>query len=374
MKKIISCMIAIAIGITALPTSLLTLEADTSAQSAVVMDVQTGRVLYSKNMHEKRAMASTTKIMTTLVTVESGRLNEIVKVDHQSTLVKGSSIYLKEGEKQTVENLLFGVMLRSGNDAALAVATHIGGSVERFVDMMNQKAQELGAKNTRFANPHGLDAADHYTTAYDLALITSHALKNAKFAEIVSTKSKTIPGPPDVSWSRTMINKNKILWQLEGGNGVKTGYTSKAGRCLVSSATRNGMQLVCVVLDCSPMWEDSVALLEYGFKNYAIEKVIEKDKVTKVLTVKQGKEKFVSVKPSADLSVTLAQGEKDKLVTKAYFQEKVQAPIRAGEEAGKLEVYLDDNLLGSVKLIYCDNIESSSPVYHLRKIFTHWFY
>ncbi len=373
MKKFVSCLIAVAIAISPLSVSILRLEADTSARSAVVMDVQTGRVLYAKNMQEKRAMASTTKIMTTLVAIESGKLGETVKVDQGSTLVEGSSIYLKAGEQQTVENLLFGVMLRSGNDAALAVATHVGGSIPGFVEMMNRKASEIGAKDTHFANPHGLDASDHYTTAYDLALIASHALRNAKFAEIVRTKSKTIPGPPDVSWSRTMINKNKMLWQLEGGDGVKTGYTGKAGRCLVSSATRNGMQLVCVVLDCGPMWEDSTALLEYGFKNFALETVIRKDKVAKVLNVKDGKSDFVSVKPSAEVKAALSQGEKEKLVTKTYLQETVKAPIHAGDEAGKLEVYLNDVLLGSVMLVYCESIESSSPLYHIKRIFSIWF-
>lgn len=372
MKKNISYILAIFICLTALLLPGPAVEADTGARSAVLMDVRTGRVLYHKNMDEKLAMASTTKIMTTLVALESGRLNETVKVDRRSTLVEGSSIYLKEGERLTVLDLLYGIMLRSGNDAALAVATHIGGSVEGFVDMMNRKARELGANNSHFANPHGLDTPDHYTTAYDLALITCHALRNPKFAEIVSTKSKTIPGPPDVNWSRTMINKNKMLWQFEGGDGVKTGYTGKAGRCLVSSATRNGMQLVCVVLNSSAMWNDSAALLESGFKNYALEKVVDKDSVTKVVTVSRGKEKFVPLKPAADLSIPMAQGEKDKLMTKTYFTEQVRAPIREGAEAGKLEIYLNDKLMGTVKLVYGANIESSDPIYHIKKIFRNW--
>jgi D-alanyl-D-alanine carboxypeptidase (penicillin-binding protein 5/6) len=246
----------------------------TGAKAAVVMDVETGRVLFSKNPYEKLPMASTTKIMTTLVAVESGKLNETVKVSNRAAFTEGSSIYLKPGEALTVEELLYAIMLRSGNDASMAVAEHIGGSVEGFVEMMNQKAKEIGALNTHFANPHGLDNPQHYTTAYDLALIASHALRNSKFAEIVKTKNKTISGPPHVNWDRAMQNKNKMLWQYEGGDGVKTGFTNRAGRCLVSSATHEGWQLCSVVLNCGPMWEESTHLLNYGFGNYSKQKVV----------------------------------------------------------------------------------------------------
>lgn len=341
---------------------------DTSARSAVIMDVNSGRVLYSKNMDEKLAMASTTKIMTTLVAIESGRLNETVTVSRKASIMEGSSIYLKQGEKHTVNDLLYAIMLRSGNDAAVAVAEHIGGSVEGFAALMNRKAAEIGAVNTHFDNPHGLDSATHYTTAYDLALITAYALKNPVFAAVVSSKKKTIEGPPNEGWDRNMVNKNKMLWQFEGGNGVKTGFTNKAGRCLVSSATRNGMQLVCVVLNCGPMWEESSVLLEYGFGNYSNEMVVNKDNIFKVVEVRSGKEKFVAVKPKQDYYVALKAGEKDSIRLAAKDMKTARAPLRKGEEAGRMEVYLDNKLLSTIELEYTESVESSSPFFYLRKI------
>lgn len=341
---------------------------DTSARAAVIMDVNSGRVLYSKNMNEKLAMASTTKIMTTLVAIESGKLDEKVTVSKKASETEGSSIYLRAGEKHTVNDLLYAIMLRSGNDAAVAVAEHVGGSIEGFAALMNKKAAEIGATNTHFDNPHGLDSANHYTTAYDLALITAYALKNPVFANVVGSKKKTIEGPPNESWDRVMVNKNKMLWQFEGGNGVKTGFTNKAGRCLVSSATRNGMQLVCVVLNCGPMWNDSVSLLEYGFGNYSNEMVVNKDNIFKVIEVRNGKEKFVAVKPKEDYYVALKAGEKDKVKLFAKNIKIAQAPLNKGDEAGKLEVYLDNKLLQEIELEYTESVESSSPFFYLKRI------
>lgn len=348
-------------------------EQDNSARAAVIMDVNSGRVLYSKNMDEKLAMASTTKIMTTLVAVESGRLEEQVTVSRKASYTEGSSIYLREGEKHKVHDLLYAIMLRSGNDAAVAVAEHVGGSVEGFADMMNRKAQEIGANNTHFANPHGLDTQGHYTTAYDLALITAYALKNPIFADVVSSKKKTIEGPPNENWDRVMINKNKMLWQFDGGDGVKTGYTNKAGRCLVSSATRDGMQLVCVVLNCGPMWDDSAALLEDSFKNYSNVKVVDSNAIFQTVKVKNGKEKLVGVKPAEDFSIALTAGEKDNVKLSAKRNGIAQAPLNKGEDAGMLEVYLDNKLLGTIALEYAESVESSSPFFHLKRILRDYF-
>lgn len=367
MKKFIALLILLC-TLSSIGTMLVLAKENTHARSAVVMEVNSGRILYQKNMSEKLPMASTTKIMTTLVAVESDRLNEIVTVSKRASYVEGSSIYLKEGEKHSLEDLLYAIMLRSGNDAATAVAEHLGGSVENFAAIMNAKAREIGAYDTQFVNPHGLDAEGHYTTAYDLALITAYALKNEKFAEIVSTKKKTIKGPPDVNWDRIMVNKNKMLWQFEGGDGVKTGFTKKSGRCLVSSATRNGMKLVTVVLNCGPMWEDSSALLEYGFKNYSYEKIVNKENVHKIVEVKNGKEKFVSVKPTEDYYLPLRQDEKDNIRMESNVEEKANAPIYKGDNAGNLNIYVNDKLVKAVPLIYGSSIESSSPAFYLKKI------
>ncbi|HYF82876.1 MAG TPA: D-alanyl-D-alanine carboxypeptidase family protein [Clostridia bacterium] len=372
MKRNVALIMALVIAV-ASNMLVVTATQDTSARAAVIMDVNSGRILYSKNMNEKLAMASTTKIMTSLVAIESGKLEEMVTVSKKASHTEGSSIYLREGERHTVHDLVYAIMLRSGNDAAVAVAEHIGGSVEGFADLMNRKAQEIGAENTQFANPHGLDAAGHYTTAHDLALITAYALRNPVFANIVSSKKKTIEGPPNESWDRVMINKNKMLWQFEGGNGVKTGYTQKAGRCLVSSATRDGMQLVCVVLNCGPMWNESSALLEYGFKNYSIEKVVDKNNFIKVVEVKAGKEKFVAVKPTEDFSIPLGAGEKEKVKLLAKSQKTAQAPFNKGDDAGRLDVYLHDILLKTIKLEYTESVESSSPFFYMKRILRDYF-
>lgn len=372
MKKIIALVMTIIIA--AASDIVITAESrDNSARAAVIMDVNSGRILYSKNMNEKLAMASTTKIMTTLVAIESGRLDEIVTVSKKASYTEGSSVYLREGEKHSVHDLLYAIMLRSGNDAAVAVAEHIGGSVEGFAEQMNRKAREIGAMDTHFVNPHGLDAEGHYTTAHDLALITSYALKNPVFAEIARCKKKVIEGPPNESWDRVMVNKNKMLWQFEGGDGVKTGYTKKAGRCLVSSATRNGMQLVCVVLNCGPMWDDSAALLEYGFKNYSLEKVVDKNNTLRVVEVKYGKEKFVAVRPVEDFSIALGAGEKEKVRLSTELKGEVEAPLRKGDTAGSMNVYLDNKLLGTIRLEYASSVESSSPFFYLKKILRDYF-
>jgi len=341
---------------------------ETGARAAVVMDVNSNRILYSKNMDEKLAMASTTKIMTALVAIESGRLNEKVTISKRASYMEGSSIYLREGEVHTVSDLLYAIMLRSGNDAATAVAEHIGGSVEGFAEMMNKKAREIGANNTRFANPHGLDAEGHYTTARDLALITSYALKNPLFSKIVSCKKKVMEGPPNENWDRVMINKNKMLWQFAGGDGVKTGFTKKAGRCLVSSATRDGMRLVCVVLNCGPMWDDSSTLLEYAFNNYIKKRIVEKDSIFKVVEVRNGKERFVGVKPAEDFDLALRADGIENIILKAKGLKAAQAPLKKGDHAGRLEIYIDNNLLKTINLEYSESVESSSPFFYLKRI------
>jgi len=341
---------------------------ETSARAAVVMDVNSNRILYYKNMDEKMAMASTTKIMTTLVAIESGRLDEKVTISKRASYMEGSSIYLREGEVHTVNDLLYAIMLRSGNDAATAVAEHIGGSAEGFAEMMNKKAREIGANNTRFANPHGLDAEGHYTTARDLALITSYALKNPLFSTIVSSKKKVMEGPPSENWDRVMINKNKMLWQFDGGDGVKTGFTKKAGRCLVSSATRDGMRLVCVVLNCGPMWDESSALLEYAFKNYVKKRIVDKDSIFKVVEVRNGKERFVGVKPAEDFDLALRTDRVENIKLEAKDLKAAQAPLKKGGHAGRLEIYIDNNLLKTINLEYSESVESSSPFFYLKRI------
>lgn len=237
----------------------------------VAMELNTQKVLSSKNAKKRLPMASTTKIMTALLICEDCKLDEEITVSDDAVGIEGSSIYLKHGEKITVKDLLYGLMLVSGNDAACALAIHHSGNVDSFVEKMNEKASALGAVDTHFCNPNGLPNDEHYTTATDLCRIACYALGNETFATVVSTKSYN-------GKYRSFTNKNKLLKSLDGANGVKTGYTTKAGRCLVSSAKRDGMQVVCVVLNCYDMYERSAFIINDCFNRYKV-KLLTKDKI-----------------------------------------------------------------------------------------------
>ncbi|WP_419719990.1 D-alanyl-D-alanine carboxypeptidase family protein [Paenibacillus illinoisensis] len=248
----------------------------THAQSAALIDVTSGRILYSKDGDKELRIASLTKIMTAIVAIEQGKLDDKVKVSSTAFAKEGSSLYLKLGEEMTLENMLYGLMLRSGNDAASAIAEHVGGSEEGFVLLMNQKAEEIGLKHSHFMNPHGLDADGHYSTANDLARLTAYALHNPVFKRIVATEDKSAPNPNE-SWEYSWHNKNKMLRLYEGADGVKTGYTKKAFRCLVSSATRNGQQLAAVTLNDGNDWNDHARMLDFGFENFPLVEIAQKE-------------------------------------------------------------------------------------------------
>ncbi len=235
-----------------------------TAKAAVVMDADSGQVVFEKNSHERRAQASTTKMMTALVTLENARLSDVVKAG-PDVKVEPSIIGLDPGDQLTVEQLLYGLLLPSGNDAAVALADHVGGSIPKFAAMMNAKADQLGLKDTHFVNPHGLDADGHYSSAYDLALIARAGMKNPVFEKIVATREYLITGP--IKWQ--FKNGNRLLLSYPGADGVKTGYTDNAGRCLVFSATRDGHRAIAVVLDSGDSFGEAQALMDYFFANYS---------------------------------------------------------------------------------------------------------
>ena len=247
-------------AVTALPTAAEII-LSVSARSAALISAADGKILFEKNAGERLPMASTTKIMTAVVALENAPLDDVVTVPREAVGIEGSSAYLAEGERFLLSDLLYAVMLSSANDAAVAVARHVGGTVENFVSMMNEKAASLGLFDTSFANPNGLDADGHYTTALDLARLTAYALKNEIFRTIVSTQ-KYICG------SRVFINHNKLLKTYDGAIGVKTGFTKKSGRCLVSAAERGGTTLVAVTLHDPDDWKDHAAMLDFGFAHY----------------------------------------------------------------------------------------------------------
>ncbi|WP_035157178.1 D-alanyl-D-alanine carboxypeptidase family protein [Cohnella thermotolerans] len=310
----------------------------THAKADALIDVTSGRLLVSHNGDREMKIASLTKIMTAIVAIEHGRLGDIVTVSKRAAGKEGSSLYLKAGEKIKLEDLLYGLMLRSGNDAATAIAEHVGGSLEGFVYLMNRKAEELGLAHTRFENPHGLDQQGHYSSANDLAVLTAYALHNDVFRKIVGTKVKTAPNPNE-TWDYKWVNKNKMLAMYEGADGVKTGYTKQALRCLVSSATRGGQQLVAVTLNDGNDWADHRRLLDYGFAHYPLRLVVQKGEPVAgypYLT-------------TADFRYPFSEGERDKLRIKLAPLASTSLDYQFGYR-GKLIFRLDDRDIGTVAL------------------------
>ena len=267
--------IVILLFITYFPTLATSQTIDVSAHNAILIDEKSGRVLYDVRAHEKSKIASITKIMTAILAIESGELDETVTVSANAFGTEGSSLFLKEGEKIKLEDLVYGLMLRSGNDAAVAIAEKVGGSLDGFVWLMNQKAEEVGMKNTHFSNPHGLDNTEnHYSTAYDMALLTRYAMQNETYVKIAGTKVHRAPNSTE-NWDYVWRNKNKLLTQLyEYTTGGKTGYTKLAKRTLVSTATKNEHDLIAVTLNAPDDWNDHIKMYESAFKEYKPIKVL----------------------------------------------------------------------------------------------------
>lgn len=313
-----------------------------SAQGAAVIDVESGRILYQKQGNEKMRVASLTKIMTAIVAIEEGKLDELVPAPDYAIGTEGSSIYLRHGEKLTLEHLIYGLMLRSGNDAAVTIADHIGGSIEGFARLMNEKAEYLGLSNTHFTNPHGLDDSNnHYSSAVDLAKLTAYALKNKDFQRIVATKVIQIPQEGE-KWDRKLVNKNKMLRYYEGADGVKTGYTKLAKRCLVSSATRDGRQVAVVTLNAPNDWDDHARLLDYGFQEFSwMELVGEKEQVDQ--------ERNLYTVNSFSYPLTSQEAAQ---IRKEVVMETGLRDMLPGGVSGYLHIYLGDQLIGKIGLIH----------------------
>ncbi len=312
-----------------------------SAKSAVLIEGGSGALIYQKNADEIRPMASTTKIMTALVAIEAAPLDTVIKAPACAVNTEGSSIYLVEGEELTLEQLLYALLLESANDAAVTIAVGISGSVEAFADRMNVKAAELGLTHTHFANPHGLDDPNHYTTARELAVITQHAMKNACFRTIVSTRKTTIPhaGTDGV---RLLVNHNKLLRLYEDCIGVKTGYTSKSGRCLVSAAERDGVTVIAVTLCASDDWNDHRKMLDYGFSRYTSVLLCQAGEYQIPLSVAGGTDASVMLCNSEALSAVIPTDHKDISYT-IEMRRFEYAPVIAGEAHGSVSFFCDIN-------------------------------
>ncbi len=341
-----------------------------SAQSAVLIDSNSGRVIYEHNGYAKLPMASTTKIMTGLLSCESGKLKETVKVSPFASGTEGSSLWLKVGEKQTLENLTYGLMLKSGNDAAVAIAEYLGGSVDAFALLMNKKAREIGALNTNFINPHGLDDEMHYTTAFDLALITREAMKNKKFREIVSTKTYSIPMEGE-TWGRALKNHNKLLWNYEGCNGVKTGFTKRCGRCLVSSAEKDGQELICVTLNAPDDWNDHKELLDYGFENYKTKTIIKKDEKAGSFTYDKKNNRKVKLVCSEEYKIAVK--DTDTIRTETIYKE-ISSDAKKGTSAGCINIYCNEEKIENVEIVTAETIKELSFIQNLKIKLSKLFY
>lgn len=337
----------------------------TDATAAVLIEAESGDVIWAQNAQQSLPMASTTKIMTALVALETASPEQMICVDPAAVGAEGSSVYLAAGEELTLEQLLYALLLESANDAALAIAIGLCGSVEAFADRMNQRATEMGLQNTHFVNPHGLDDKAHYTTAHELALITREALKNPTLARIVSTRRASIPHADDPE-GRLLINHNKLLRSYPDCIGVKTGYTTRSGRCLVSAAARDGVTLIAVTLNASSDWQTHADMLDYGFSRYHAVLLADADCYRTTLPIVGGTRDGILLSNVDALSVTLPKGHGSirSTVEAPHF---LYAPTVAGETVGTARFYCDtdgdgqEELIGSLPLIACETVAQAKP-------------
>lgn len=353
MKKLMKRAAALVLaGVTAVALDLTAAAAgpgDLSAVSAVLIEAETGTVLYQKNAGERRAMASTTKIMTALLTIEAGDLDREFTVDPLAIRVEGTSMGLQEGDRVSRRDLLYGILLPSGNDAANAAAVSVSGSIPEFVKLMNSKAQELGLSDTHFVTPSGLDADGHYTTALDLARLTAYAMKEETFREIVACRSAEVEfgNPP---YKRTLYNSNKMLARYDGAIGVKTGFTDNARRCLVSAAERDGVTLIAVTLNAGDDWNDHTKMLDYGFtqvKAYPLELGCD----TRVSVAGTGKSVGVY---SHEETLALTPQQRTRITRRVMLPAFVYGTVDKGDKLGEIQFFLDGELVKTCPL-YADS-------------------
>lgn len=349
-KKIISLVLAFLMSLTFNFPSYA--QIDTSAKSAVLMCLENGEILYSKNSDVRMSMASTTKIMTSLIALEQGFPNKEIVVTKDMISVEGTSMGLLEGDSVSFKELIYGMLLQSGNDAAHTVACAVSGNENEFSKLMNKRAAEIGMKNTNFVTASGLDNEYHYSTAYDMALLACECIKNPEFLSICSRKTAklTYGNPP---YPRTLTNHNRLLWSYEGCIGVKTGFTKKSGRCLVSAARRNGITLVAVTLNAPNDWNDHISMFDYGFsKMNSFELTTDLNDV--VLKICGGKQSYISVRQAYSVKYP-ADGK--GYTCKIFMRKFEYAPIEKNEAVGNIIYYSDGKEIASVPLLAESSVE-----------------
>lgn len=329
-----------------------------SAASALLMDCETGKVLLAKGARQRRPVASTTKIMTALLIMESGRLKNEVTISENALKTKCGSLWVDAGQKMPMADLLKAILLNSSNDGCVAAAEAVAGSEAKFAALMNRRARRIGAHDTHFADSNGLYLPDHYSTAYDLALITRQALKHPLVSQLVATKTLVIPWPGK-PWGRVLHNRNKLLWMLEGADGVKTGYVKESGKCLVASATRGGWQLLAVVLNSEDVWQDASRLLEYGFARFRMVRAARKGQVIGTAPLVGGRAERVKLVAADPIGVVVKRED----VRRCRFYNTIRPPLRAplekGERVGDGQLWLGGRVVSQAGLLAAQAVELS---------------
>lgn len=353
-------------------------KSDINALGAVLMDFKTGRVLWEKNLNKKLAMASTTKIMTAILTLEKKNLDldDEVTISRSVLSVPKVKLNLMPGEKIKLKYLLLALMLESSNDAAVAIAEYISGNVDEFCVLMTEKAREIGAFNTSFKTPNGLDHEEHYSTAYDMAMIARYALKNDKFLELINTPSASFSSDKR---SYIVNNKNRLLREFDGANGIKTGFTGKAGHCFVGAAKRNDMQLISVVLGSGwgakgkeAKWSDTKKILNYGFENYEYKKIVDKNAFAGCLKINRAREKKLNLKYEQDLILPINKQEEKNLHVKIKIPEILEAPVKKNDVVGIADIFINDECVSKINLLADKSIERHDLRTVMRKVFYSW--
>ena len=324
-----------------------------SARSHVLFDARSGTVLAQHEADRQMLIASTTKIMTGALALELCAPDELVEIKQEYTGIEGSSMYLRPGETLTVQDLVYGLMLASGNDAAVALAYHAAGGIEEFAALMNARARELGMENTHFVNPHGLDAEGHYSTARDMALLASWAMEIEAFAQVVGTRSIQAGG-------RSLANHNKLLWRYPSATGVKTGFTKSAGRSLVSSAEQEDTRLICVTLSAPDDWDDHAALLDWGFANYKYHQIIAQGEVVARVPLISGLSEHVDLVAETDIGFLAGAG--DEVTVIMQVPKFVYATVEKGAPGGKISVEVRGEILHEANLVYGESVSQDESI------------
>lgn len=367
MKKVVIFLLIISY-LFACTISFSTENISLNAKSAIVFDRKYKKVLYSKNIHDKLPNASTTKMLTAIVAYENADMDEIVTVSKKAANTGGSRLGLRTGDEVSMGDLIHGLLICSGNDAAVAIAEYIGETEENFCKIMNEKAKEIGAMNTNFVTPHGLDKEEHYSTAYDLAIIADYALDIPYIANIVSKKNSNIKINGNV---RNLTTTNEMLSSYSGADGVKTGYTGNAGRCLVTSATRDDWQLICVVLGCDTKkfrTTDSIKLLDYSFDSYDFFDITSILKGEYNISVEKSKNSDYIIKFDEEYILPMTENEISNLRVEYNLKNNFVAPVEVGEKIGDISIFCEDLLLKRFTIINNSQIVRKSPIDYIKMI------